>query len=157
MTGVVYLLECNKCPMKYIGQTKRKLKIRVKEHNNLLDKKSVVAAHIVEHKKEDHKMDCERIKILDHELNVHRREISEMMNSSCAAAGHSIYVYQGAHDDGGRYSSGWRVPSPKYLQVANARARTNLYVKKNHLTCHNQIMMIMNFSIRRSILKIYNT
>jgi len=33
-TGVVYKLECNDCEKVYIGQTKRHLETRIKEHKN---------------------------------------------------------------------------------------------------------------------------
>jgi len=65
----------------YVGQTKRQLKTRVKEHvNNIrLDpsKHSVISEHITNF---NHNFDWENVKILDHEHNYHKRMISEMIH-----------------------------------------------------------------------------
>jgi len=79
-SNVVYKIACSDCQAAYIGQTKRQLSTRVKEHKHNVNKKShslsVIAEHIVN---TDHKMDWENTKILDTETNYNKRLISECM------------------------------------------------------------------------------
>ncbi|KAG5313537.1 MOS1T transposase, partial [Pseudoatta argentina] len=53
---VIYKLNCNNCDVSYVGQTKRQLQIRIKEHRNNIkldqSKHSVITKHITEYIKE---------------------------------------------------------------------------------------------------------
>jgi len=79
--NVVYKISCKNCEATYVGQTKRQLKTRIKEHvNNIrLDpsKHSVVSEHIINF---NHNFDWENVIILDHEHNYYKRMISEMIH-----------------------------------------------------------------------------
>jgi len=80
-SNIVYKIHCNNCDASYVGQTKRQLKTRTKEHfNNIkLDKSrhSVITQHILEF---NHSFNWNDIKILDSEPNYNRRLISEMLH-----------------------------------------------------------------------------
>jgi len=56
---VVYKINCLECEVFYIGQTKRLLKTRIKEHTTDINKKngslSVISNHRLEHKHEFNK------------------------------------------------------------------------------------------------------
>uniref|UniRef100_A0ABD2W8E4 Reverse transcriptase domain-containing protein n=1 Tax=Trichogramma kaykai TaxID=54128 RepID=A0ABD2W8E4_9HYME len=77
-TGVVYHLKCKSCSKSYVGETKRKLKDRIREHKKLGNTQSMVALHMQE--QQGHVMDWSKVKILDLEDNYHRRLISEMIH-----------------------------------------------------------------------------
>ncbi|KYN06205.1 hypothetical protein ALC62_02852 [Cyphomyrmex costatus] len=78
---VVYKINCKDCDSTYVGQTKRQLQTRIKEHKNNLrmdsSKHSVISQHIMEY---DHRFDWENIDIMDVEHNYKRRLISEMLH-----------------------------------------------------------------------------
>lgn len=75
--NVVYQIKCLGCNSYYIGQTKRKLKIRLMEHQRT-EKKLDIKGGISEHTHHTgHRMDYDNVKILDHESNYYRRIISE--------------------------------------------------------------------------------
>ena len=79
--GVVYKIVCLNCKSSYVGQTKRKLKTRIKEHKADLRKSpsefSVVSRHRLN---EMHELDWENIKVLDKEQSLIKRRISEMIH-----------------------------------------------------------------------------
>jgi len=76
--NVVYRISCKDCDA-YVGQTKRQLRTRMKEHSNNIkldtSKHSVITEHIL---KFSHKFDWDNIKILDTESNYYKRSISEI-------------------------------------------------------------------------------
>jgi hypothetical protein len=80
-SNVIYKLNCNDCDATYVGQTKRQLGTRLKEHKNNIKldsaKHSVVTEHILN---EQHTFDWDNTKIMDHEKNYHKRLISEMIH-----------------------------------------------------------------------------
>jgi len=49
-TGVVYKLECNECEKVYIGQTKRHLETRIKEHKNNIRNSSGMQSVVTNHR-----------------------------------------------------------------------------------------------------------
>ena len=65
---MVYKINCLNCDSSYIGQTKRKLKIRIKEHKvdirRSIAEISVVSRHQLN---EMHEVDWDNIRILDTE------------------------------------------------------------------------------------------
>ncbi|KYM96993.1 hypothetical protein ALC62_12327, partial [Cyphomyrmex costatus] len=78
-TNVVYKIDCLNCDCSYVGQTKRNLKTRIKEHKADLKKlqnKSVVSKHQIEY---NHTMDWDNVHILDNEPSYIKRSISEMI------------------------------------------------------------------------------
>ena len=78
--NVVYRIACNNCDATYVGQSKRQLKTRIKEHrtniNSDPDKHSVVSNHVINY---NHSFDWEHVMILDKEVNYHKRLVSEMI------------------------------------------------------------------------------
>jgi len=79
--NVVYKIMCKDCDASYVGQTKRQLKTRVKEHRynlkSLTAKPSVITEHILQH---SHSFNWENVKILDTEANFYKRMVSEMLH-----------------------------------------------------------------------------
>ncbi|KYN11367.1 hypothetical protein ALC57_16480, partial [Trachymyrmex cornetzi] len=66
-SNVVYKINCCNCDCSYVGQTKRKLKTRIKEHKADIRKSnnhSVVSLHQLQY---GHQIDWENINILDSE------------------------------------------------------------------------------------------
>jgi len=79
--NVVYKISCNDCDATYIGQTKRKLNIRISEHRNQNHRKSYNTTVITEHRlRHNHDFDWLNVKILDNERFYWKRIISEMFN-----------------------------------------------------------------------------
>ncbi|EFN71434.1 hypothetical protein EAG_10167, partial [Camponotus floridanus] len=78
-TSVVYKLYCNDCNLSYIGQTKRHLRTRVKEHCNNIklheSNHSVISKHRLE---SGHDFDWSKPHILHNEKYVSKREIACM-------------------------------------------------------------------------------
>jgi len=78
-TEVVYKIECKDCDQVYIGQTKRHLETRIKEHRSNIKNPSgnfsVVTSHRVSLQ---HEFDWDGTKILHKERNRKKREIAEM-------------------------------------------------------------------------------
>ena len=60
---VVYKITCESCKAGYIGKTERILGYRMKEHKNL--DTSAVHQHLNDPKNKDHKVDWDKIEIID--------------------------------------------------------------------------------------------
>ncbi|KYN09427.1 hypothetical protein ALC57_18459, partial [Trachymyrmex cornetzi] len=78
--NVVYKISCCDCDCSYVGQTKRKLKTRIKEHKSDIRKSnnhSVVSLHQLEY---GHQIDLDNINILDSEHSFYKKSISEMIH-----------------------------------------------------------------------------
>jgi len=79
--NVIYKIGCNNCEASYVGQTKRQLRTRIREHiNNLKQdqtKHSVISEHILNH---NHNFDWDNTVILDREPRFYKRIISEMIH-----------------------------------------------------------------------------
>lgn len=79
-TNIVYRIDCKDCNASYVGESKRTLGTRVKEHIANMkkeNKKFVINEHTKNCK---HKFDFENTRILDRESNWRKRLISEMVN-----------------------------------------------------------------------------
>lgn len=79
-SGVVYKIPCSGCDKCYIGQTGRKVEVRLKEHkasekNGHKDNVCALARHAYQNK---HSFDIHNFKILDKVDNKNKREFSEM-------------------------------------------------------------------------------
>ena len=92
-------IECKDCNYLYIGQTKRKLKTRLKEHINDVKKPinslSVISNHRID---TDHMMDCGNTKILDSERAYYKRLISEMIHIKTQEKGLNKQRYRAVPD-----------------------------------------------------------
>jgi len=78
-TGVVYRLDCEDCEQVYIGQTKRHLETRVKEHRNNIKNASGNYSVVTNHRlSTDHEFKWDNVNILHKERNRRKREIAEM-------------------------------------------------------------------------------
>jgi len=79
--NVVYKIQCRDCEATYVGQTKRQLKTRLKEHKNNIkldqSKHSVISEHITKY---NHSFDWENTKIIDYESRYYKIIISEMIH-----------------------------------------------------------------------------
>jgi len=78
-TEVVYKINCKDCDQAYIGQTKRHIETRIKEHRsnirNAYGNQSVVTNHRLQF---NHDFEWDRPEILHKEKNRKKREIAEM-------------------------------------------------------------------------------
>ena len=76
--GLVYQIPCKDCKFKYIGETKRTHKDRIKEHKKALSKgqseKSAVAEHAMKH---DHKINWNDSNPVFYENNYYSRLFKE--------------------------------------------------------------------------------
>jgi len=78
-TDVVYKLECKDCEKVYIGQTKRHLETRVKEHRNNIRNASGNFSVVTNHRlSNNHEFNWDEPIILHKEKNRRKREIAEM-------------------------------------------------------------------------------
>ena len=79
--NVVYKIDCHDCDASYVGQTKRQLRTRIREHKADIKKRSgspsVISCHKIEH---DHEFDWDNATILDSEPSYKKRLISEMVH-----------------------------------------------------------------------------
>lgn len=79
--NVIYKINCNDCSASYVGQTKRRLCTRIKEHRSDINKKTGSLSVISSHKLElDHDFDWENVTILDREQSYEKRLTSEMIH-----------------------------------------------------------------------------
>lgn len=73
------MISCRDCEKTYVGQTKRQLNTRIKEHKNDI-KKSCSPSVISKHKLDfSHDFDWDNVRILDGEPSYGKRLISEMV------------------------------------------------------------------------------
>jgi len=79
-SGVVYKISCNNCDATYVGQTKRQLNTRVKEHKLDIKKTTGPPSVISQHRlTNNHDFKWDDIDILDKERKYHNRLVSEMI------------------------------------------------------------------------------
>ncbi|KYN03341.1 hypothetical protein ALC62_05841, partial [Cyphomyrmex costatus] len=78
--NVVYKVECNNCDSSYVGQTKRKLITRVKEHKYNIRANPTRVTVLSEHCNQfGHFFDWDNIRIMAIESHHNKRLISEML------------------------------------------------------------------------------
>ena len=66
----MYKISCANCEATYVGQTKRQLETRIKEHQTAIRKKSGVPSIVSVHRLEfNHEFDWLNVKIIDRELS----------------------------------------------------------------------------------------
>jgi len=80
-SNVVYKINCNNCDASYVGQTKRQLHTRIKEHRSDINKRtgllSVVSLHQLNN---NHEIKWDNVNILDKEHAYNNRIVSEMIH-----------------------------------------------------------------------------
>ena len=77
----IYIFNCNDCTQSYIGETSKKVKTRLTEHENAIkrhDPRSIPANHADE---QGHSFDISNTKILGHAKSRHAREFLEAWHS----------------------------------------------------------------------------
>ncbi|KYM96621.1 hypothetical protein ALC62_12713, partial [Cyphomyrmex costatus] len=80
-SNVVYKISCGDCDATYVGQTKRTLKTRITEHRNHINWNTQQKSVITEHRLNfSHEFDWDNVEILDEEINLNKRLISEMLH-----------------------------------------------------------------------------
>ena len=77
---MVYEVQCKDCDARYIGETERPLKARVKEHQR---ESSPVATHAKAHR---HTIDFQKVKVLDQETQWFRRGVKEAIHIEAKGA-----------------------------------------------------------------------
>ena len=78
-SNVVYKINCNNCNASYVGQTCRRLGVRLKEHRKKYsdeDRNSSLHIHRIEN---NHTINFDTVKILDYETNKGKRLFSEAL------------------------------------------------------------------------------
>ena len=65
ISDVVYKLACKDCNASYVGQTKRQLQIRMKEHSNDINKKSNPSVITCHRLNTDHEFDWHGVEVMD--------------------------------------------------------------------------------------------
>jgi len=80
--NVVYKIDCKNCEASYVGQTKRRLTTRIREHRNDINKKSGIPSIITIHRLQDHDFDWNNVHILDSEPSWYKRIISDTLRHS---------------------------------------------------------------------------
>jgi len=83
--NVIYKISCNNCDATYVGQTKRQLRTRIREHKNNIkldqSKHSVISEHIIKFNHSfDWDNDWDNAKVVDCESKFYKRIISEMIH-----------------------------------------------------------------------------
>jgi len=78
--NVVYRIDCKDCGASYVGQTKRRLITRIKEHKNDINKRSGIPSVISTHRLENHEFEWSSVHILDDESAWYKRIVSEMLH-----------------------------------------------------------------------------
>lgn len=79
-TNIVYRINCLDCNASYVGQTKRHLHTRIKEHQSNIDNPSANLTVVSEHRLTGHEFDWNNVSILDNEPHYVKRLISEMLH-----------------------------------------------------------------------------
>ncbi|KAJ8961652.1 hypothetical protein NQ318_021249 [Aromia moschata] len=107
LTKCVYELKCT-CRKSYIGQTGRSIQCRIKEHQRHTrlgnTDKSAIAEHV--HTNENHKIDCENIRVLDKTTRYYPRVIRESLE---IMKNNSNFNREGGY----RLSNTWILATPR--------------------------------------------
>ena len=76
--NVVYKITCADCPASYVGETKRRLETRLKEHKSAVKHGNLEASALVDHVLEEgHSFDWTGTSVLDQESNLFARQSLE--------------------------------------------------------------------------------
>ena len=78
--GVVYSIPGSQCNWKYVGESGRTLEERKKEHARAIRTLDVTRSEVAQHAHEaDHRVELEKMKLIDKELNWRKRVIKEAL------------------------------------------------------------------------------
>jgi hypothetical protein len=79
-SNVIYKINCKDCEASYVGQTGRLLKTRINEHRNHINRNTTQTSVITDHRISlSHDFDWNGVEILDEEMILNKRLISEMI------------------------------------------------------------------------------
>jgi len=79
--NVVYQINCNDCEASYVGQTKRRLNTRIREHLNDIKKSTGTHSVVSDHRMElNHDFNWNEVRILDKKPSWKKRIVSEMIH-----------------------------------------------------------------------------
>lgn len=79
--GIVYLISCSDCDSRYVGETKRSVKVRVAEHERHTRSGRTTESAVAEHVWNcDHKIKWDKVKILDMAQNWQERRVKEALH-----------------------------------------------------------------------------
>jgi len=80
ISNCIYKINCLNCNATYVGQTKRQLGTRLKEHRSDINKNKGLLSVVSNHRlNDDHEMDWNQTEILDIESSYNKRIVSEMI------------------------------------------------------------------------------
>ena len=77
--NVIYKIDCLNCDASYVGQTCRRLKTRISEHRNHINRNTAQRSVITDHRSLNHEFDWEGVKVLDMEPFLRKRLIAETL------------------------------------------------------------------------------
>ena len=84
---VIYSIPCSDCDKVYIGETKRGLEVRTKEHKKNVEKASITTSEIAKHCwEEGHRMAWREGRILAGEGHWYKRKVKEAVLSERTAS-----------------------------------------------------------------------
>ena len=78
-TNVVYKINCRDCDASYVDQTGRRLKTRLTEHRNHINRNTTQNSVITDHRLTNHEFEWDEVEVLDNEPVLGKRLISEMI------------------------------------------------------------------------------
>ncbi|KER31976.1 hypothetical protein T265_01907 [Opisthorchis viverrini] len=88
--NVIYQIDCNDCNKFYVGQTGRKLRTRIKEHNAAVKRHDPLSLISIHEDQEGHKFNMENAKILAYGDTRHGREFLEAWYSTTGSINRCI-------------------------------------------------------------------
>ena len=78
-SNVVYRIDCNECTASYVGQTERRLNIRVNEHKKKCANKDRGSAIYTHMEGSNYKFNFNNVKVLHTEQSLGKRKLAEML------------------------------------------------------------------------------
>ncbi|TLY45849.1 MAG: GIY-YIG nuclease family protein [Gammaproteobacteria bacterium] len=78
-SNVVYKISCADCDASYVGQTRRLLLTRIKEHRSHISRNTLQKSVITNHRLTGHEFKWEEVEVLDREPILNKRLTSEMI------------------------------------------------------------------------------
>ena len=72
--NVIYQVNCKDCPINYIGESSRTIKIRINEHSNDIQNKRIRNNIFIHERNENHKFDMDNVNILMQEGQLRPRK-----------------------------------------------------------------------------------
>ena len=79
LSNVIYKIPCADCDASYVGQTRRLLSTRLKEHRSHISRNTSQKSVITNHRLMGHEFKWEEVEVLDREPVLNKRLTSEMI------------------------------------------------------------------------------